>query len=573
VNVRKTDVLVIGGGGAGSRAAIEAHDLGVDVTIVCKGVYGASGCTPNSASEWMAYSTALGLADPRDNCEEHFRDIVKVGSYVCDQNLARVIAYESPERFKELVEWGVNFLREPDGRFRQVMSDGATYPRACGTGADTGKQIMEVLKRQVMERGIPVIENTMAIDLIKEDERVIGALCINTKTLQLTAFLSKSTIIATGGHGSLYKYNVFPEGMTGDGYAMSLRAGAKLVNMEFMQIGPCVIAPFKFDVSGILWRLGPRLVNALGEEYLEKYLPSGVTIKEVYDLKSVTFPFTMRNVSGYIDIANYREIIERRAGENGGVYFYLSHVPEQKLVEEASIPFKYFLEHGVDIRKEPLEIAPSIQHMNGGILINERAETNVSGLYAAGEAAGGQHGADRPGGNSLADCQVFGARAGRYAARRAIERMIQPSIESAEKVMKEVSKFLKQRGCVDVNGVTEDVKEIMWRNVSVIREGRSLKETYNTLLKFRKKICSDLFINEDNMIKALELRNMIDVCLIITLAALIRRETRGSHYRIDYPRRDDKQWLKLIELQVVNGEPKVNIREPIMLIKPSRIGV
>jgi len=309
----------------------------------------------------------------------------------------------------------------------------------------------------------------------------------------------------------------------------SLRAGAKLVNMEFMQIGPCVIAPFKFDVGGILWRLGPRLVNALGEEYLEKYLPSGVTIKEVYDLKSVTFPFTMGNVSGYIDIANYREIIERRAGENGGVYFYLSHVPEQKLVEEASIPFKYFLEHGVDIRKEPLEIAPSIQHMNGGILINERAETNVSGLYAAGEAAGGQHGADRPGGNSLADCQVFGARAGRYAARRAIERMIQPSIESAEKVMKEVSKFLKQRGCVDVNGVTEDVKEIMWRNVSVIREGRSLKETYNTLLKFKKKIRSDLFINEDNMIKALELRNMIDVCLIITLAALIRRETRGSH--------------------------------------------
>jgi len=285
MNIHKTDVLVIGGGGAGSRAAIESHDLGADVTIVCKGIYGVSGCTPNSASEWMAFGVALGLADPRDNCEEHFRDIVRVGGYVCDHNLARIIAYESPERFKELVEWGVNFLREPDGRFRQVMSDGATYPRACGTGADTGKQIMEALKRQVLERGITVIENTMAIDLIRESERIIGALCINTETLQLTAFLSKSTIVATGGHGSLYKYNVFPEGMTGDGYAMSLRAGAKLVNLEFMQIGPCVITPFKFDVGGILWRLGPRLVNALGEEYLEKYLPSGVTLKEVYGLK------------------------------------------------------------------------------------------------------------------------------------------------------------------------------------------------------------------------------------------------------------------------------------------------
>jgi len=568
MNIHKTDVLVIGGGGAGSRAAIESHDLGADVTIVCKGIYGVSGCTPNSASEWMAFGVALGLADPRDNCEEHFRDIVRVGGYVCDHNLARIIAYESPERFKELVEWGVNFLREPDGRFRQVMSDGATYPRACGTGADTGKQIMEALKRQVLERGITVIENTMAIDLIRESERIIGALCINTETLQLTAFLSKSTIVATGGHGSLYKYNVFPEGMTGDGYAMSLRAGAKLVNLEFMQIGPCVITPFKFDVGGILWRLGPRLVNALGEEYLEKYLPSGVTIKEVYDLKSVTFPFTMRNISGYIDVANYREIIEGRSSENGGVYFYLSHVPEQKLMEEASIPFEYFLKHGVDIREEPLEIAPSIQHMNGGILINERAETNMSGLYAAGEAAGGQHGADRPGGNSLADCQVFGSRAGRYAARRAIERTIQPSLKSVKEVEEEVSKFLKQKGRVDVKGITEGIKKIMWRNVSVVREEKSLKETYNTLLRFKKEIYSDLSINEDDMIKALELRNMVDVGLAITLSALTRKETRGSHYRIDYPMKNDEQWLKIIEIRMFNGEPVANMREPIMLIKP-----
>jgi succinate dehydrogenase/fumarate reductase flavoprotein subunit len=566
VNFCKTDVLVIGGGGAGSRAAIEAHKSGVDVTIICKGAYGSSGCTPNSASEWMAYGVALGLADSRDSCEEHFRDIVNVGGHVCDHNLAKIIAYESPIRFNELVEWGVNFLREPDGRFRQVMSDGATYPRACGTGADTGKQIMEALKKQVLERGITVIENTMAIDLIKDNERIVGALCINTKNLELTTYFASSTIIATGGHGSIYKYNVFPEGMTGDGYAMAFRAGAKLVNLEFMQIGPCVITPFKFDVGGILWRLGPKLLNGVGKEYIKKYLPIGVTTEEVYRLKSVTFPFTMRNPSGYIDIANYTEIVEGRSTPNGGVYFYLTHIPEHRLMEEAAIPYRYFLEHGVDIRSQPLEIAPSVQHMNGGILINEKAETSLPGLYAAGEAAGGQHGADRPGGNSLADCQVFGARAGKFAAENAIKNSATPDLRHTRKIEDELSRFVKQKGQVNVSYLIDNIKETMWQNVSVVRNDKSLRDTYDTLLKLKAIAYSNLHIDEENLIKALELRNMIDVCLMITIAALTRKETRGSHYRADYPRKDDEQWLKIIEIQLgKNKEPKTNIRDPIIL--------
>ncbi|RLG98516.1 fumarate reductase/succinate dehydrogenase flavoprotein subunit, partial [Candidatus Bathyarchaeota archaeon] len=213
----RTDVLIIGGGGAGSRAAIEADKLGVDVTILCKGEYGESGCTPNSASEWMAYGVALGIADPRDSCEAHFRDIVEIGAYVCDQNLAKIIAYEAPGRFFELVDWGVNFLRDEDGRFRQFMSDGASYPRACGTGADTGRQIMNALKKIVNERGIRVLENTMAVDLVMNDGRIVGAVAIDVDTLEPTFFEAKSTVISTGGAGSLFLHNVFPDGMTGDG--------------------------------------------------------------------------------------------------------------------------------------------------------------------------------------------------------------------------------------------------------------------------------------------------------------------------------------------------------------------
>ena len=560
----RTDVLIIGGGGAGSRAAIEADKLGVDVTILCKGEYGESGCTPNSASEWMAYGVALGIADPRDSCEAHFRDIVEIGAYVCDQNLAKIIAYEAPSRFFELVDWGVNFLRDEDGRFRQFMSDGASYPRACGTGADTGRQIMNALKKIVNERGIRVLENTMAVDLVMNDGRIVGAVAIDVETLEPTFFEAKSTIISTGGAGNLFLHNVFPDGMTGDGYAMALRAGAKLVNMEFMQIGPCVTNPFKFDVGGILWRLSPRLINGRGEEYLKKYLPVGVSLEEAYRLKAVSFPFTMRNASGYIDIANFTEIIEGRGTKNRCVYFDLSHIDPRILETEAQIPFRFFLDHGIDIRKEPLEIAPAIQHMNGGILINERAEAGIPGLYAAGEAAGGQHGADRPGGNSLADCQVFGARAGRYAAERALKTTVASNIKAARKIMERVEALSRLKEGVDIEVIREEVKETMWKNVSVVRRGDKLAEAVEKLLGYRKLLNSRLNVGENRLIEALELRNMIDVGLAIAKTALTRRETRGSHYRVDYPSRDDSRWMKMIEIQISNGTLSVNVRSPII---------
>ena len=297
-------------------------------------------------------------------------------------------------------------------------------------------------------------------------------------------------------------------------------------------------------------------------------MPEGLSIEEVYKLKSVTFPFTMRNASGYVDIANYTEIVEGRSSENGGVYFDLSHVPNAQLEEEASIPFRYFLEHGVDIRRQPLEIAPSIQHMNGGILINEKAETSLPGLYAAGEAAGGQHGADRPGGNSLADCQVFGARAGRYATERAVKRTIRPSLKYVRKAEDEISKLMRLEGQMDVEDIAGSIRDIMWRNVSVVRNERSLCETYHSLLRYKEKASSDLLVDEDHLIEALELRNIIDVGLIITLAALTRKETRGSHYRTDYPERNDRDWLKMIEIQRGDVEPQVGIRSPFMLISP-----
>ena len=565
----KTDVLIIGGGGAASRAAVEADSHSAETVIVCKGRYGVSGCTPNSASEWMAYGAALGLADPRDSCEAHFRDIVETGAYVCDQELARIIAYEAPRRFHELVEWGVDFLKDSDGRFRQFMSDGATYARACGTGADTGKQIMDALKKVVEERGIRVVEDMMVVDLVKSSGAVVGAVGVDVNTLETTTFHAKSTVLATGGPGELFTHSVFPSGMTGDGYAMALRAGACLVNMEFMQIGPCIVKPFKFDVGGILWRLSPKLLNKEGEAYLTRYLPAGLTVEEVYRLKSVTFPFTMRNASGYIDVANYTEIMEGRGTDNNCVYFDLSHIRRETLEEKASIPLRFFLEKGVDIREKPLEIAPAVQHMNGGVLINEMGETEVAGLYAAGEVAGGQHGADRPGGNSLADCQVFGARAGRYAAERSRKITTVTNGGDAGKIEGVVRATSKASGRYSVEKVRWDVKQMMWRNVLVVRKWEGLNETFNRLSANRRIIVDKgLNVAEGNLIEALELRNMVEVGLVITKSALTRRETRGSHYMVEYPRRNDGAWLKMVEIRCDSGNLPVNLRTPNMVIKP-----
>jgi len=517
----------------------------------------------------MAYGAALGLADPRDSCEAHFRDIVETGAYVCDQELARIIAYEAPRRFHELVEWGVDFLKDSDGRFRQFMSDGATYARACGTGADTGKQIMDALKKVVEERGIRVVEDMMVVDLVKSSGAVVGAVGVDVNTLETTTFHAKSTVLATGGPGELFTHSVFPSGMTGDGYAMALRAGACLVNMEFMQIGPCIVKPFKFDVGGILWRLSPKLLNKEGEAYLTRYLPTGLTVEEVYRLKSVTFPFTMRNASGNIDVANYTEIMEGRGTDNNCVYFDLSHIRRETLEEKASIPLRFFLEKGVDIREKPLEIAPAVQHMNGGVLINEMGETEVAGLYAAGEVAGGQHGADRPGGNSLADCQVFGARAGRYAAERSRKITTVTNGGDAEKIEGVVRATSKASGRYSVEKVRWDVKQMMWRNVLVVRKWEGLNETFNRLSANRRIIVDKgLNVAEGNLIEALELRNMVEVGLVITKSALTRRETRGSHYMVEYPRRNDGAWLKMVEIRCDSGNLPVNLRTPNMVIKP-----
>lgn len=557
-----TDVLIVGAGGAGLRAAIAAQAAGSHTLIVTKGRLGRAGVTPMATSDFMAYSAAIGHADPLDTPEQHARDIVTMGAYVCDANLARVIAEEAPARLYDLLEWGAQFKETAPGKLYQFLTDGSSRARACGKGPDTSWEIERVLVQKC--HGIPRLEHTMITRLLVSDGRVAGAVAINQKTGESLAIEAKAVILASGGAGAAFRLHVFPGDATGDGYALAYRAGAELVNMEFIQIIPSVIHPFKFCASGVFWRTNPRLRNGRGEEFLSRYMPAGIDVPEALHIKGVTAPFSVRNNSRFIDIGIFEEVMAGRGTPHGGVYIDLSHNPSEMVEREAGEPLKWLQRYGIDIRKQPVEVADAIQHFNGGVRINERAETAVPGLYAAGEAAGAQHGADRPGGNALADCQVFGCRAGVNAAYFA--REAGPATwpdEEAKSELAHIGDLKGRAGGRDPRYVREWLQDLMWKNASVVRRVDGLERALSQL-KSRAGALAELGGTTPNeLCRALELENMFIVSEMVLRAAVTRTESRGPHCRGDYPDRDDANWIKYLVFRQSAGEMKMTTAKPV----------
>lgn len=536
----EADVVVIGAGGAGIRAAIAAKEAGANrVILVNKGKSGETGCTQNSASDWMAFGAAFGHADPNDAPHEHWLDIMIKGGMVCRPELSKKIAFDAPERLLDLERWGAKFRKTGD-KFFQVLSDGARFARACGSGANTGPEIMNALMRRAREVGVEFVDNVMAIDLVLGDSgSVQSCVGLDTNNGEPVTFHTPAVVVATGGAGELFKFNAFPSGMTGDGTAMAYRAGARLANMEFIQIGPVIVPPYKFALSGIFWRLNPRVTNGLGEEFIDKYIPEGVDREQAVYIKGHSFPFSVRNASMHVDVGIYHEIASGRTAPNGGVWMDISHNPKEVIEghQHSMVSVEHLLSRGIDIRKEKVEFAPTVQHFNGGILINERAESDIPGLYACGEAAGGQHGADRPGGNALADCQVFGYIAGRSAAEYA------SGIENRAEMISAVG-AARPKIAVDQDDIERDLADLrwlMWKNATVVRTTDGLKQAKSKLFDLREKSRRTVTAHP----KSVELANLIEIGLAVTTAALAREESRGTHHRADFPERRDNEWIKM----------------------------
>jgi len=556
-----TDVLVIGGGGIAGRAAIEASRQGARVAIVMKGEFGKSGTSAAKVAEAAGYNVADGLVDPEDNPEEHYKDIVTAAAGTCDERLARIVAEDAPATLRELERMGVPFHLDGN-RYLEVVGCFASRPRMHIIPGHA-EPIVPAQRREILQMGVSIHEHTMITSLLIQDGVCVGATGLNTAG-GLIVFQAGATVLGTGGAGKLFLHNLNPPDITGDGYALGYRAGAELVNMEFMQAGPSIVHPVHSILNAWLLALYPRLTNAKGEEFLERYLPPSWSMRQCLDARSTHYPFSVYDGSQYFDIAIQKELTGGQGTAHGGLFLELSGSRPEDLPDTPrgrdirrlyGITRDYIQKnYGLDIANQPIEIACIGHAINGGLRIEPSAESTVPCLYAGGETAGGPHGADRLGGNMNLTCQVFGRRAGRSAAQRARERGI-PSVSTAlvEAEKGRLVNLQAQRGSLGPGQLKRWIQECMWRHLLVARSDASLRACLTEVERLRGGMAEINVDGPAQLSGLLEVDSLLTVAEIMAKAALMRTESRGSHYREDYPQRDDARWQSSIITRRVSG--------------------
>jgi fumarate reductase (CoM/CoB) subunit A len=524
------DVLILGGGAAGSRAAYEAKRAHPELRVLMgiAGGYGTSGSTNLMASESLGINGPFNFMGDGDTPDIFYQDMLETGGGLSDPSLCRIIADESRDRINELIRLGLRF-DERGGRTIQHKLSGCTKARSLTCGGSTGREIVRVLKKEILSLGVEVVENLRALDLLKDDrEHVCGAVVsAGRKPFPIRA---RAVVLATGGAGRIFRRSVNPPSLEGDGWCMAYRAGARLVNMEFFQIGPAVFEPkMMFIIHSHMWRLRPRLTNVLQEDFLPRYCPPGVDPFEVMNLKAMSYPFSVRTAARYLDIAMFKEVTEGRGTASGGVYFDVTHVGKGALMERAPITYNTLKRAGVDLAQEKIEIGMVVQNFNGGIVIDEHGFTGVEGLYAAGEVSGGVHGADRPGGNNLIDTQVFGYRAGRAAAESAAHTTLKPGATKTA----EASRY--ETPSQEDEAIIAKSADLYYSNLTVVRTKTGLEEVLQ-------------FVDAHRRNPHWLVRNRLILGEILATAAITREESRGTHYREDFSQ-SDPAWAKRLVIR------------------------
>jgi fumarate reductase (CoM/CoB) subunit A len=541
----KTDVVVVGGGGAASRAALSAARSGAKVRLVTKAPLKMGGSTVHGASEIMSMGAA-GYGDRRDSSDIHFEDTMRAGKGFIDPALVRVLADEAPQRIRDLIELGVNFDRSPASAgtahpadYKLIRSDFGSYARALGVSGKTGRAFVDAIADELVRCGVTVDAPVMLVDIIRDSsDSIAGILGYDPDKRQLIHYEAAAVVMGTGGMHGAFEQQVSTPEMTGDGQAICLRHGAELVNLEFHQFGPALIHPYVQLFSKSCFLLHPKITNSLGEEFLHRYLPEGVTLEEVFEEK--VFPFTTTNVSRYLDISIAREIEEGRGSPHGGVYFSFAHVPQEQI--EAVIPntARWMKERSLDVRKERFEVGIAFQCMNGGVrMTNVDAESTIPGLFVIGELAGGVRGPDRPGGNSLAEGQVFGHRAGAAAARRAAEVQPGTPVTLSKSLDGVAEALLPTNRDIDLQAIERSIRHAMQHLCLVEKTEAGLKDALNAIKTAQSEL-KDIRLTPETLLQGLGLRNMADASEAVLRACLERRETRSGHFRCDYPQTDER---------------------------------
>ena len=557
------DVLVIGAGGAGLRAAIEAAASGVSVGLVCKSLLGKA----HTVMAEGGIAAALANVDERDSWRVHFADTMRGGQYVNDWRMAELHAKEAPDRVRELEAWGALFDRTKDGRILQRNFGGHRYPRLAHVGDRTGLEMIRTLQDHGIHQGIDVhMEHTLTA-LLKDGERVAGAFGYDREKGLLHVFRARAVVLATGGIGKAYQITSNSWEYTGDGHALAYHAGAELMDMEFVQFHPTGMI-WPPSVQGILVTEGVRgeggvLLNKLGRRFLFDDIPDAYKTQTA-DNEEEGFRYTQGDKSArrppelltrdHVARCIVREIREGRGSPHGGVFLDISWIkkrlPNAEDLIKKKLPSMYhqFLKLAdIDITREPMEVGPTTHYVMGGVRVESESQmSTVLGLFAAGECAAGLHGANRLGGNSLSDLLVFGQRAGAHAAqfakRAGAARIDEAQVDEAARDA--LSPF--QREVMDDGAgpyrIQQELQQAMQDLVGIVRrEGEMLRalETIATLRQRaeRVRVAGNRAFNP-GWHTALELRNLLTVSEAVARSALERKESRGAHFRDDHPGKD-----------------------------------
>jgi succinate dehydrogenase / fumarate reductase flavoprotein subunit len=579
------DVIVIGAGGAGLRAAIEAARQGARTAIICKSLLGKA----HTVMAEGGAAAALANADSRDNWQTHFKDTMKGGKYLNNWQMAEIHAKEAPDRIRELEQWGAVFDRTPSGLTNQRNFGGHTYPRLAHVGDSTGLEIIRTLQEKGIHSGLDIFMEYTVRHLLQDSEgNCTGCVAYDRVDGVLHAYSAKTTILATGGITRCWSVCSGSWEYTGDGHALALWAGAELIDMEFVQFHPTGMV-WPPSVRGILVTEGVRgeggvLKNSEGVRFMFDNVPdmfkgdhaeteeeSTEWVRQVVagEIASVRRPPELLTRDVVAKAIN-KEVGEGRGSTHGGAYL---DIASQRSAEEikAKLPSMYhqFKElAGVDITLEPMEVGPTAHYVMGGVRVDPKTqESSISRLYAAGEVASGLHGANRLGGNSLSDLIVFGQRAGEYAAKAAAE-MEQPALdtEQVETACRDIMEPLSREGGENPGIIYEAMRDMMQEKVGIIRTGAGLEEALKDLDEFAIRSISanpgNSTVYNSGWHQALDLKNMVDISRACTLAALTRTESRGGHTREDHPEPDTGKWSHTTNvIWMQDGEVKIRQEE------------
>jgi len=550
------DVIVVGAGGAGLRAAIEASAQDVRTALVCKSLLGKA----HTVMAEGGIAAALGNVYPEDNWRVHFRDTMRGGKMLNNWRMAQLHAQEAPARVLELETWGALFDRTKDGRILQRDFGGHRYARLVHVGDRTGLEMIRTLQQHAVHKGIDVFMECTITHLLKDGDRIAGGFGYWRQSGRFVLFKAKAIILATGGIGKAWKITSNSWEYTGDGLTLALDAGAELIDIECQQFHPTGMV-WPPSVRGILVTEGVRgdggtLKNAAGERFMFQYIPEFFRAETAETEAEADQWYTDKKKNRRTPDLLPRDEVARainaevkmgRGSPHGGVFLDIASRRDPEYIKRR-LPSMYhqFKELAdVDITKEPMEVGPTSHYMNGGVRVDaDTAATCVSGLFAAGEVAGGLHGANRLGGNSLSDLIVFGRRAGLYAAEYARDFRGALAIDSAqiELIARECLEPFERSGAENPYTIHQDLQECMQGLVGIIRNEGELKKALDEIaVLWRRAQRGNVSGNREYNPAwhlALDLRSLLMVSEVVVRAALERKESRGAHTREDYPRMD-----------------------------------